>query len=207
LSYLDQASFAIPELAISSAQHVMYETLGQIFQLLHHALQEGVLPMQSQLQQLDEIIFQLEQYLEKLPVSEDIKQRQQLIGLLRVMVYIRVLRSDLEQIEQVVKLRTMPFIQQVALDYLNILDSYDQSVQTENRVEAIQNLNTALRDFRQWMSQNRNTLREQIVQYATIHQLSAATSLELLAAQRWLERLVAHSKRLINVLQENAQLK
>jgi len=57
-----------------------------------------------------------------------------------------VLRSDLEQIEQVVKLRTMPFIQQVALDYLNILDSYDQSVQTENRVEAIQNLNTALRD-------------------------------------------------------------
>ncbi len=37
------------------------------------------------------------------------------------------------------------------------------------------------------------------------YQLNAAKTFELLAAQRWLDRLVAHSYRLINVLNERTK--
>lgn len=206
LDYLDQASFAVPELAIASAEHVVYACLSNMFHILQHALQEGILPLRSQLEQLDEIIRQLEHFLAQLPVSDNIQQRQQLIGLLRIMVYVRVLRNDLEQIDQVIKIRTMSFVQQIALDYLHILISHYQDIRAHHRFEDIQSLKADLSRFKAWLDQHRDELREQIVQYATTHQLSAATSLELLAAQRWLERLIAHSKRLANVLEENAAL-
>ncbi|AOA58831.1 Na/Pi cotransporter family protein [Acinetobacter larvae] len=206
LSYLDQASFSVPGLAISSAQHVIYAALGQIFELLHDALQNGHLPSQSQLQQLDDIIQQLETYLDKIPVSDNLNDRQRLIALLRIMVYVRVLRNDLEQINRVVLLRTMPFIHQVALDYMYILDSHYKVIQQFNSIEKMQSLQIELKNLKTWQSQHRDELRQKIMDYAGTHQLSAATSLELLAAQRWLERLIAHSQRLANVLDENANI-
>lgn len=204
LRYLDQASFAVPSLAIASAQHVVYASLAQIFELLHQALQNGVLVPASQLQQLDEQIQALEQYLDKLPVNHNIEQRQQLIGLLRVMVYVRVLRNDLEQSHQVVLIRTLPFVQQVALDYLHIVDSHFKNIQNHQKIEDIQALKVEISNLKLWLDQHREEMRDKILVYATTHQMTAATGLELLAAQRWLERLIAHTKRLSNVLEDTA---
>ena len=47
--------------------------------------------------------------------------------------------------------------------------------------------------------------REKVLQYIAVNQLNAATGLELLAAQRWLDRVIAHAQRLANVLVENSR--
>lgn len=59
--------------------------------------------------------------------------------------------------------------------------------------------------LKQWSKQHRSELREKTNIYASTYQLNAAKTFELLAAQRWLDRLVAHSYRLINVLNERQQ--
>lgn len=38
-----------------------------------------------------------------------------------------------------------------------------------------------------------------------MNQLNAAAGLELLAAQRWLDRVIAHAQRLANVLVDNSR--
>lgn len=43
-------------------------------------------------------------------------------------------------------------------------------------------------------------MREEIQAYTKNHQLSAAKTLQLLAAHRWLDRLIAHHHRFMNVL-------
>ena len=47
----------------------------------------------------------------------------------------------------------------------------------------------------------RNTPK--ILQHTEVNQLNAAKGIELLAAQRWLDRLVAHTYRFSNVLYES----
>ena len=62
-----------------------------------------------------------------------------------------------------------------------------------------------LENLKKWSKQHHAELREKINSYASTYQLNAVKTLELLAAQRWLERLISHSLRLVNVLKECQQ--
>lgn len=203
LEILDESNLDIPSVAIIAAEKVAYQSLIQIFEILGRAFQDGVNVSPKELQQLDEVIEQLEAYLEKIVVPESPQDKQRLTFLLRIMVYIHVLRSDLEGIAYAIVIRTQPQIYQVALDFLNILDHYATRPDFLENNEVIENFKQELANLKQWTDENRATLREEVMQYATLNRLSAARSLKLLAAKRWLDRLIAHTKRLSKVLAEH----
>lgn len=118
------------------------------------------------------------------------------------MVYIRVLRSDLEKIDHAILLRTQPAILQIALDYSHILESYIQNINHLENQQHLEKLRTDLNALKKWASKHRAEIRSKVLEYTLLNQLSAAKSLELLAAQRWIERLVAHTYRFTNVVYE-----
>ncbi|MGE8560765.1 MAG: hypothetical protein ACN6NJ_07445 [Acinetobacter sp.] len=122
--------------------------------------------------------------------------------LLRIMVYIHVLRINLEGVPYALAIQTQPHIYQVALDFLNILDHYTTSLDFLEDSGRIENFKQEVANLKQWTDEHRGTLREEVMQYATFNRLSAARSLKLLAAKRWLDRLIAHTKRLSKVLAE-----
>ena len=66
--------------------------------MLKLAIQEGRLPSKVRLLQLDEVLIQVQRYLEEMSISENEADQQRLMAMLRLMVYLRVLRSDLENI-------------------------------------------------------------------------------------------------------------
>jgi phosphate:Na+ symporter len=202
LEILDESNLDIPSVAIIAAEKVTYQILIQMFEILRRAFQEGVNLSPKQLQQLDQEIEYLEAYLEKIVVPEYQQDKQRLTSLLRMMVYIRVLRSDLEGVPYALAIRTQPQIYQVALDFLNILEHYVSHPDFLENAEKIENFKQEVTNLKQWSDEHRTALREEVMQYATLNRLSAARSLKLLAAKRWLDRLIAHTKRLSKVLAE-----
>jgi hypothetical protein len=130
------------------------------------------------------------------------QDKQRLTSLLHMMVYIRVLRSDLEGVPYARAIRTQPQIYQVALDFLNILEHYVSRPDFLENSEKIENFKQELANLKQWSDEHRAALREEVMQYATLNRLSVARSLKLLAEKRWLDRLIADIKRLSKVLAE-----
>lgn len=110
LCYLDQASLSVPALAIHAASKVIYHSLYDVLVMLKLAIQEGRLPSKVRLLQLDEVLIQVQRYLEEMSISENEADQQRLMAMLRLMVYLRVLRSDLENITLANVIRTQPAI-------------------------------------------------------------------------------------------------
>ena len=152
---------------------------------------------------IDEIILQLEAYLEKINVPYSHESNHDFVSLLRVMVYVRVLRSDLENIDYAILLRTQPAVLQTALDYKHIVESYIQQREQLGNPKNIEPMRNELNSLKKWTSQHRAEIRQKILQHTEVNQLNAAKGIELLAAQRWLDRLVAHTYRFSNVLYES----
>src|SRR5690606_29777599 len=94
LEILDESNLDIPSVAIIAAEKVTYQILIQMFEILRRAFQEGINLSPKELPQLDQEIEHLEIYLEKIVVPENQQDKQRLTSLLRMMVYIRVLRSE-----------------------------------------------------------------------------------------------------------------
>ncbi len=203
LKCLDEASLDIPAIAIQSARKVQYYILFEIFSMLNRVFQEGSVPSLRNMKNLDAVIFQLELYLEKIIIPDHQENNHDFVAVLRVMVYVRVLRSDLENIDYAILLRTQPAVLQTALDYTYILESYIQQLEQFGHLENIQQLRSELNHLKQWSSQHRTEIRQKILQHTKVNQLNAAKGIELLAAQRWMERLIAHTYRFSNVLYEN----
>ena len=202
LNGLDDHSLTVPIVAIQAAETVQNYILFEFFNILHQVFREGIVPEKSKLKELDGIILHLEQYLEKITVSHHSELQQHFLVILRVMVYIRVLRSDLEKIDHAILLRTQPAILQIALDYSHILESYIQNINHLENQQHLEKLRTDLNALKKWASKHRAEIRSKVLEYTVLNQLSAAKSLELLAAQRWIERLVAHTYRFTNVVYE-----
>lgn len=198
--YLDQASLAIPSIAIQTAEQVLYLHLHEQLMVFKKALQEGQLLSKQKLIEFDDLMSEFDQYLEKIVVPDSKEDREKLISLLRIVVYARVFRSDLEQLNSVILIRTQPKIYQIALDYIAILDHYVDQLFLNKDQCLIGDFQRELSALKQWTDEHRQEIRAEIVTYAQLHQLTAAKNVELLAAQRWLERLIAHTKRLSNVL-------
>lgn len=199
---LDESSLSVPAVAIANAEHVIFQIIWQQYRWFIEAFKDGKLVAANQLKQQDELIKKLKEYLTKISVSENTEEQKNLLALLRIMVYLNVLRSDLEQLFYSLDIRTQPSLYQVALDFGEILGNYwhaaaDLSMDEKNRL-----LHDELIFLENWTKQHHAELREKINQYAASHHSGAARILELLAAHRWLDRLIAHSQRFVNVLCE-----
>lgn len=207
LQLLDQTNLSVPALAINAASKFMNYCLYDVLKMVKRAIQEGVVPSHSQLATIDEYILALKHYLGEIPILENESEQKKLIYLLRIMVYLRVLRSDLEAVESVQALREEPSLYQLGLDFIHILGNHVQQSEDLLSANKIFDLNFDLLNLKQWSDQHRKDIRDHIVRYAHDHHLNAAKSLELFAAQRWADRLIEHSQRLANVLSEKCELK
>ena len=99
-------------------------------------------------------------------------------------------------------MHNQPKIYQLALDYVAILDRYITHIFKENDLSKSHNFYQELSALKQWSDDNRDDYRSELLCNAQKQQLSAAKNVELLAAQRWLERVIAHTKRLARVLMD-----
>lgn len=205
LACLDEASLQVPSAALQSARQVVHYCLFEIFSMLTLLFKEGILPKQKQLDELDHVIAQVEEYLEKVALVGHSELKKSFMALLRVMIYVRVLRSDLEHANNGLLLRTQPMVYQLALDYVHIIESYLQHHMQLTEPELIAQLRDELNNLKKWTSNHRAEIRSKLMEYSELHQLSAAKGLELLASQRWMDRLIAHSYRFSNVLYESLE--
>lgn len=205
LQALDEASLAVPAVAINTAEQVIFKTILTQYSWILKAIKSAELVSANELKQQDELIYKLQDYLEKIVVPENSTDQSRLFSLLRMMVYLKVLRSDLENLKHVVSIRTQPAIHQLALDFIQILENAGNSMLDTRSSEDLSQLYIEMGHLKQWSKQHRSELRKKTNIYASTYQLNAAKTFELLAAQRWLDRLVAHSYRLINVLNERQQ--
>lgn len=200
LQTLDESSLSVPALAIATAEHVLYQLIWQQQDWLRVSIRDGVLVSANQLKQHEASIMKLQDYLSKIDVSEDSALYPRLFNLLRALVYLKVFRSDLEQLDLMQSIRTQPMLYQVALDYSHILEQYWNAAEDLMQFDLNQPLFEELQSLKKWTKQSRTELREEIQAYAKNHQLSAAKTLQLLAAHRWLDRLISHHHRFMNVL-------
>lgn len=205
LACLEDSSLEIPSIAIQSAEQVVHYSLFEIFTILLLVFKDGIIPSPKQLTELDVVIQQVEEYLEKIDIPHDAELKKRFLVLLRIMVYVRVLRSDIENIHSAIVLRTQPMIYQLALDYVHIIESNIQRTPQFADLEVMGNIRDELNRLKKWASNHRAEIRAKLMEYTEVNQLSAAKSLELLAAQRWMDRLIAHTYRFSNVLYENDQ--
>lgn len=202
IQYLDETSLAVPAIAIAQAEQVIFQLMWQQYVWFKAAFKDGQLVAANQLKQQDELIHKLREYLEKIVVADHSEDQANLLILLRTVVYLKVLRSDLEQLSYSLDLRTQPALYQVALDFMEVVGNYWEQASDLADHEKIQALQNELILLEQWAKQHHAELREKINEYAASHHLNAARILELLAAHRWLERLIVHSQRFVNVLCE-----
>lgn len=205
LSKLNEANLAVPALAIQSASEVVHQTIFEILQLLKSCVDGANCPTKIELTRLDDVIATTQMYLDQIVINENIQDQQRLLVVLRLMVYLKVLRSDLEQIQHLAEIRKIPALYQVALDYRQILENNMMQMAQLYSSENIQNFGLELDQLKKWLKASRVELRGLIVQYSTQQQMSVAKSSELFAAQRWLDRLIAHTLRLSNVLADHAK--
>lgn len=205
LQSLDETSLAVPALAINTAERVIFKTILIQYSWILNAIKSAELVSANELKQHDQLIYKLQTYLEKIAVPENSQDQERLFSLLRIVVYLKVLRSDLENLSHVLNIRTQPAIFQLALDFIHILENDWNTELDLYSLEYLEQLYIEIGNLKQWSKQQRSELRGKINLYAAHQHLNAAKTLDLLAAQRWLERLIAHSYRFINVLKERQQ--
>lgn len=200
---LDESSLSVPAVAVANAEHVIDQTIWQQYGWFIAAFKDGQMVAANQLKQQDQLIVKLKQYLAQITVSENTEEQAHLLALLRKVVYLNVFRSDLEQLSYSLDIRTQPALYQVILDFVEIFDNYWKEASDLKDYDKTCMLQNELILLEQWTKQHHAELREKINQYASSNQLSAARTLELLAAHRWLDRFISHSQRFVNVLSEN----
>lgn len=200
LSCLDDSSLSFPSVAIANAKNVIHKTISLELNWIASGLKEGHIPSAQQIKQQDVLIERLEEYLSKIIVIEKSKDQDDLFQLLRTMVYLKVFRSDIEQMAYVKQLRTQPALFQIALDYLDILGEDIHHALNLSDSSKNKSLLSELRHLKKWNEEHRDQIRETIHEYAASNHLSASQTIELLAAQRWLVRFIAHHQRFMNVL-------
>lgn len=200
LQRLDLASLSVPSLALVAAEDVFYQLIFHQQNWIRKSIKTGVYLSNNQLREHEESINKLQEYLSKIEVTEDHLLYPRLFNLLRALVYLKVFRSDLEQLVLMQSIRNQPMLYQIALDYNNILEQYWNNLADIKSFDQNHALFDELQNLKKWTKEKRIELRENIQNDAKYHQLSAAKTLELLAAHRWLDRVIAHHNRLMRVL-------
>ena len=93
-------------------------------------------------------------------MPENSQDQARLFSLLRILVYIKVLRSDLENLEYVLNIRTQPAIYQIALDFIQIVENEGNIRLGLSSSDDLQQLYVELENLKQWSKQHHAELRE-----------------------------------------------
>lgn len=203
--YLDDSLFSMPAVAISAAKGALCQSLVEMYQYMAQAGKGEITGESIDTTSLDEVLFTVDKYLKDMPVPQAQADQRHLIALLRLVVYSRVVREDLQHTYFLDTLRVnfdddlLPlFIKKIEdlIPYLKAAPIQGVPQEVVQEFMAFGKLIKAVQD----------NLRLSIVMQSAHIQTNAAEALDLIVAQRWLERLTRHTAKMIAVLQEQTEV-
>lgn len=204
--YLDDSLYSVPALAIAATERVLLQTLTDIYRLFIKFIRGEIITTMINTNELDATIKKVESYLEHMSVPQSLSDQQRLILLLRLAVYIRVLRNDLQEVAQVELLKKQQILQELPLALATHLEKQIEYLQMQPFSKFPIDFVNDLIQLEKVSSEQQEFLRQKIIHASVNHQLTASQTLELLAAQRWIVHLIAHTQKVAVLLQQDQEV-
>lgn len=201
IRYLDESLFSVPAVAIATAQDSICHSLADFYRLLIKAGRGEIIGAMINSKELDSVLTKVDVYLHKMPVPQSQADQKRLTKLLRLVIYTRVIREDFQHTAYLDILRSSL----VAQDLQTFIDLSEQMMvfllQTPAQ-DIPQQYVHDLMIYSQQIKTEQPQLRQHIVAQSARSDINAAQTLDLIVAQRWLERLVEHTTKIAILLQE-----
>ncbi|NAR55668.1 hypothetical protein GPS56_00010 [Acinetobacter haemolyticus] len=156
--------------------------------------------------EFDYTLGKIENYLDKMSAPQSIADQHRLLILLRLVVYVRVLKNDLSSVAHIESIQNQRNIEELANRFAVILEQFIPYLLNEPFTRIPNALVDELANFSSEMQAHQDLVRQKIIEESSSRMVSAAYTLEQLAAQRWLEHLVIHCSRVAILLGDNEQV-
>ena len=203
--FLDDSLFSLPAVAIDSAKRALCQSLSQIYEQIILASRGTILSNEINGQILDDTLAKIDEYLEKMPVSQAKNDQQQLSNLLRLVVYSRMIREDLSSVNFIDILKNN--LQNNALSetmvYFQQLTHYLSELPINGIDSAFVKSFVAFGDD---LKAQKDSVRFSIVEQSASQAENAAAALELITAQRWLDKFTKHTTKMVMILDSKNSL-
>lgn len=203
--FLDDSLFSLPAVAIDSAKRALCQSLSQIYEQIILASRGAILSNEINGQILDDTLAKIDEYLEKMPVSQAKNDQQQLSNLLRLVVYSRMIREDLSSVNFIDILKNN--LQNNALSetmvYFQQLTHYLSELPINGIDSAFVKSFVAFGDD---LKAQKDSVRFSIVEQSASQAENAAAALELITAQRWLDKFTKHTTKMVMILDSKNSL-
>lgn len=201
IRYLDESLFSMPSLAIATAQDSICHGLADMYRLLIKAGRGEIIGAMINTQELDHVLSRVDEYLKKMPVPQSQADQQRLIELMRLIVYTRVVREDLQQTSNLDVLRAHFDLDDLN-EFIQIIEKlifyFQQTPAQKIPQQDVENIE----QFSVQIKIHQPEIRQSIVAHSANSQVKAAEALDLIIAQRWLERLSKHTVKMAVLLEE-----
>lgn len=199
--FLDESLFSLPAVAIFTARRALCQSLAQTYQQVAQAGTGVIKGDEINTTTLDETLAKVDDYLKKMPVPQAQSDQQHLIELLRLVVYVRVIRDDLLSADFIDVLRQglgNERLNQV-ISNLSELIYYLEALPDNGLPSAFVAYFIASGDM---LKAEKDDLRASIVEQSAITDHNASDALQMIVAQRWLDRLMKHTAKMVLLLEE-----
>jgi len=204
--YLDESLYHIPALAIAAAERVLLQSIADMYGIFVRCIRGEMVAELVKTDEFDRILIKVEHYLDEMIVPQSLADQHRLIILLRLVVYVRVLRNDLNDVSKVESIHDQQVIDDLAQDFSMIIERYIPILLREPFVKIPPIVVTELTNIAQNIKDQQEFVRQKIIEDSLHKNVSATYTLELLAAQRWLEHLVIHCSRVAILLGDTEQI-
>ncbi|WP_294033504.1 Na/Pi symporter [uncultured Moraxella sp.] len=196
--YLDESLFSMPAVAIGAAKQALCQTTASVLNQVIRAYRAEISGSQVDGAPLDDCLQKVDNYLKKMPVPQAQSDQENLMRLLQLIVYIRVLREDLTHAA-----------------FIDVLRDHMDPAQMQQVIDQFEMLTAYLADMPRWlpeqfaqgfvhfgdsMKAQKTDARFAIIEQSALSQTHVAQALDLIVAHRWLDRLVKHSAKMVRLL-------
>lgn len=204
--YLDESLYTVPALAIAAAERALLQSIADMYGIFIRCIRGGIVSSLVKTDEFDQTLLKVEHYLDKMTVSQSLEDQHRLIILLRLAVYVRVLKNDLSSVAHIESIQNQRNIHELANQFAKILEQFIPYLMHEPFARIPKKLVDELADFSAEMQAHQDLVRQKIIEDSSSRTVSVTYTLDQLAAQRWLEHLVIHCSRVAILLGNTEQV-
>ena len=204
--YLDESLYSVPALAIAAVERALLKSIADMYSVLVRCIRNEIIPSLVNISEYDHTLVKVEQYLKEMSIPQSNIDQQRFIILLRLVVYVRVLKNDLADVSKIEFIQNQSIIYDLAQRFATVLEqniSYLLQQPFSNLPESLVN---ELTEIVEELKEKQEFVRQQLIEDAANKNIPATYTLELLAAQRWLEHLIVHCSRVAILLSDTTHI-
>jgi len=203
--YLDESLYSVPALAIAAAERALLKSIADMYKVLTRSIRGEIIASLVNTDEYDWTLAKVEHYLEEMSVTQSSSDQHRFIILLRLVVYVRVLKNDLAEVANIESIQKQDSIYDLAQRFATILEQNIHYLLQEPFANLPKGLVNDLTAIAEEMKDKQEFVRQKLIEDSSQKNVSATYTLELLAAQRWLEHLVVHCSRVAILLGDTEQ--